>query len=173
MNIRKHIYFFLSKIRKTPVIDFIKEYKLSEEDKRKLRESRLNNLIHHAKENTTIYSNYNSLEDFPLIDKDFLRKNYDQFLSKKLNTEKAVTTRSSGSSGQPMTYYLTKEKKYMHNAEAIFFNSWGNHEIGDKFGYSRIIEASKFKTFIRNEIVLNPTNFTEDWLLEKIELLKN
>lgn len=172
MNIRKHLYFFLSKIRKTPVIDFLKEYKLDEADKKDLRNSRLNHLLQHAKENTMIYSDYNSFEEFPLINKDFLRENYDKFLSKKLDPEKAIKTRSSGSSGQPMVYYLTKEKKYRHNADAIFYNSWANYEIGDKFGYSRIIEKSKLTTFIRNETVLNPTNFTDEWLRDKVNLLK-
>lgn len=110
----------ISKIKSTPVNDFINEFNLSGEEKKELTIQRLNKLLGVAQNRTEFYHGYNRFEDFPIISKVTLRENYEQFLSNELDKDKAVIATTSGSTGQPMTFYLSKNKKYRQNAEVIF-----------------------------------------------------
>src|SRR5699024_2650495 len=120
MNLRKIGYNIMSKIKSTPVNDFINEFHLNSEEKKKITEKRLMNILEIAKENTSYYSGFDDFYDFPVISKELLREKYDDFLSDKLDKEKSIVTTTSGSSGQPMTFYLSRQKKYRQNAEVIF-----------------------------------------------------
>lgn len=174
MNIRKLGYELVSRIKNTPVNKFIKEFELSQEEKESLATKRLNYIVDHAKKNTVFYNNYKSFHDFPIISKQNLRDNYEDFLSEKINKKNSITSTTSGSSGRPMTFYLSKKKKYRQNAEVIFYNRWANIDIGDYHTYVRVTDAkSKLKLFIQNEILMNPKDLTDNWLREQVNILRN
>lgn len=174
MNIRKLGYGLVSKMKGTPVNEFIKEFELSQEKKESLASKRLNHIVDLAKKNTNFYSNYKSFQDFPIISKQTLRENYEDFLSSKIDKENSITSTTSGSSGRPMTFYLSKNKKYRQNAEVIFYNRWANIDVGDYHAYVRITDAkSKLKLFVQNEILMNPKDLTDNWLEEQVNILRN
>lgn len=172
MNIRKAGFNILSKVKSTPINDFIKEFQLSDGEKKSLASDRLSNILEIAKNNTKFYSNYNYYEEFPIISKAVLRERYDEFLSDKLNKEDAIKTTTSGSTGQPMTFYLSRNKKYRQNAEVIYYNRWANIDVGDYHAYVRVTSLkSKLKLFLQNEVLMNPKNLTDGWLDEQVEIL--
>lgn len=172
MNIRKLGFTIMSKIKKTPVQDFINEFYLNNKEKQELTSKRLNNILTIAIENTRFYSEFQNFEKFPIISKTTLRENYEQFLSSRLNKNKSVITNTSGSTGQPMTFYLSKNKKYRQNAEVIFFNNWANIDVGERHAYIKVTDVkTKFKLFIQNEILMNPKKLTKTWLDEQINIL--
>lgn len=174
MNIRKIGFEIFSKVKKTPVNKFIKEFELSQDKKNEITLKRLDNITQLAKENTIFYKKFSKFKDFPVISKEILRENYDDFLSNKINKEDAVTTTTSGSSGRPMTFYLSKNKKYRQNAEVIFYNRWANIDVGDSHAYVRVTSAkSKLKLFIQNETLMNPKDLTDNWLKEQVNILRS
>lgn len=172
MNLRKIGYNIISKLKSSPVNDFITEFHMSNEEKEELSKRRLKNILEIAREKTNFYSDYDYFYDFPIISKEILRERYDDFLSVDLDKEKAIETTTSGSSGQPMSFYLSRRKKYRQNAEVIFYNRWANIDIGDHHGYVRVTELkSKIKLFLQNEVLMNPKNLTDEWLEEQVNLL--
>ena len=172
MNIRKLGFNIVTKIKKSPIDFFINEFYLSNTDKKKIVSERLVNILSIAKNNTQFYSNYNDFKEFPIITKTTLREEYERFLSNKLNKKKAIITNTSGSTGQPMTFYLSRRKKYRQNAEVIFYNNWANIDIGDPHAYIKVTDIkSKFKLFVQNEILMNPKKLTTDWIDEQVNIL--
>lgn len=172
MNIRKMGFNLISKMSSTPVKDFLKEFKLSSEEKSELAAKRLNEIIDIATNKTKFYGDYQTFEEFPIISKSTLREKYKQFLVNDLNKDDAITTTTSGSSGQPMTFYLSRNKKYRQNAEVIFYNNWANIDVGDPHAYVRVTDAkSNFRLFLQNEILMNPKQLNDEWLSEQVEIL--
>lgn len=172
MNIRKLGYNFISKITSNPVNAFIEEFKLNDEEKTVLALKRLHNILEIAKNHTKFYANFTSFESFPIISKSILRERYDDFLSNKMNIKDSVIATTSGSSGQPMTFYLSKYKKLRQNAEVIFYNRWANIDIGDCHAYVRVTDSkSKLKLFLQNQVLMNPKHLTDDWLNKQIDFL--
>jgi len=174
MNFRKIGFELISKLKSTPVNSYINEFKLSKEAKERLALRRLDNIIELAKYHTEFYKDYNTFKEFPIISKEILRDQYNEFLSNQLNKNNSITTTTSGSSGQPMTFYLSKNKKYRQNAEVIFYNSWANIEVGEYHAYIRVTESkSKLKLAIQNQVLMNPKNLSDAWLKEQINILIN
>ena len=84
-------------------IKFILENYKSDKSK-KLRDKHLNELLSHAVQNTSFYksySNFNSISDFPVIDKLMLRESFEGFISNKHKNQKSFKVSTSGSTGTP------------------------------------------------------------------------
>ncbi|KGR79179.1 phenylacetate--CoA ligase family protein [Ureibacillus manganicus] len=172
MNLRKIGYNIISKIKSSPVKEFIREFYFSDEEKDTLASKRLELILSVAKNNTKFYSEYNTFEEFPIISKATLRERYEDFLSNKLDKKEAVITTTSGSTGQPMTFYLSKNKKYRQNAEVIFYNNWANIDVGDYHAFVRVTNLkSKLKLFLQNEVLMNPKHLSDEWLEEQVNIL--
>src|SRR5699024_6525117 len=164
----------ISKLKSTPVNSYINEFKLSKEAKEKLALRRLDKIIKLAKNHTEFYKDYNTFEEYPIISKETLRKHYNEFLSNKLDKNNSITTMNSGSSGQPMTFYLSKNKKFRQNAEVLFYNKWAGFEVGDSHAYIRVsYSKSKLELFMQNQILMNPERLSNDWLEEQLNLIIN
>lgn len=173
MNIRNVGFRLISKVKRTPVNSFIDEYDLDEKEKETLMEKRLANILKIANQNTEFYKDYRAFDDFPVIDKSVLRSHYDSFISKNADLTNSIKMTTSGSTGQPMTFHLSREKKFRQNAEVIFYNRWGALDVGDCHGYVRVTNAKSYlKLFIQNEYLMNPKSLTSEWLENQIDLLK-
>lgn len=180
-TIRNKAYWTISSIKKSPVKKFLNEFNTYYgKDINKIKEiqnERLKNLLDHACKTTKFYKEYKNsynLEDFPIIEKNILKKEINNFISNKFNKDELVTTTTSGSTGAPFTYYLTKNKKYRQNSEIIFFNNWGGYDVGTKHGYVRVTKTkSKMKLFMQNEILMDPTSINNEWLEKQRQKLLN
>jgi len=174
MNIRKFGFHLISKLKSSPVNDFINEFYLDRDEKEELISKRLNNIVATANKETVFYSKYNSFDQFPIVTKAVLRERYKDFLSRNLDSRNAIIATTSGSTGQPMTYYLSKTKKYRQNAEVIFYNRWANIDVGDAHAYIRVnYKKSSFALLMHNQVLMNPEHLTDEWISEQIKIIMN
>ncbi len=124
-------------------------------------------LLDHAVNTTQFYksfSGYKSLDDFPVIPKNQIRENYQQFLSSQYNLNELPTRSTSGSYGEPFKIHFTKNKLKRQNAEVLFFNERAGYTLGDPFLQIRIHPKSKLALFMQNSVMLIPSNINEEWL---------
>lgn len=136
----------------------------------------LENLLDHATKNTDYYKkyyNYKSLNDFPVITKEDIKKNYDGFLSNGYKKDELIKVQTSGSYGTPFNFYLTREKKQRQTAEIIYFSEWVRYYVGTKHAYLRArVDKSKAKLFMQNQYYIYTRIIDDKWLKSSREILK-
>jgi phenylacetate-CoA ligase len=112
------------------------------------QEERLHNLIKHAYENVPFYHELfhdhhllpsdiktsSDLHKIPVISKNDLRKHSSEYyLAQNISNRKIILMNSSGSTGEPFTYYITPEAFSMNYACAIRGWYWMGYKLGDTF----------------------------------------
>lgn len=110
-------------------------------ESRKRREKYLVNLLDHAVSTAEFYknfSNYSVLQDFPVINKNIIKENYNQFISDDFERSKLYAVTTSGSTGTPFTVHQDRGKRIRHVADNIYFNELANTRIGSRLYYFRI-----------------------------------
>ena len=178
-GLRKHFFWNIDWIKGGLIKNHIRELSLSFNDPDKMTELnkiKLKKLLKHASETTTFYNRYRSfdtLADFPVIQKRDIKDNYDGFISNAYNKKNLMTTKTSGSYGMPFIFYLTKEKYYRRMAEILYFNQKSGYELGKRFAQVRTSKFSKLKLFMENCYVIDPTVINEEWLEKQRQILKN
>ncbi len=101
----------------------------------------LNNLLQHASSTTPFYkdfANYNSLQDFPLINKNMIRENYELFKSEKYLTSENIPVVTSGSTGTPFKLFHNKDKRFRNTADVIYFSKMAGFQIGSRLFYMKV-----------------------------------
>lgn len=143
--IRKNIYWSLDFIKGGKLrahyndIAFIMENIGSAKSNRK-REQSLNKVLRHAVDSTPFYKEFDDfkgLEDFPVIDKNAIRDNYDDFKSSLYSKQQNHTVLTSGSTGTPFQVLQDKNKRIRNSADVIYFAHQAGFEIGQKLYYIR------------------------------------
>jgi len=141
-----------------------------------INRNRLYAFLHQAVNTTKYYKNFQGftkLGDFPVLTKNMISENYDDFFSNKYNKQQLIPVTTSGSYGTPFTFYLTKNKKARQQAEVIFFGEWAGYRIGKKHAYIRVTKVkNKWKLFLQNEYLIDPTHINEQWLVDQRRLLQ-
>lgn len=93
------------------------------------RKGYLHNLLQHATQNSEFYKpyrGYKDLSDFPIVDKEILRQNYDKiFVSEYRGREDNKEKRTSGSTGTPFTVYWDHRKHCRMIADIKYFALMG------------------------------------------------
>lgn len=144
---------------------------------KEISNERLEDIIKHACKTTNFYKNYqnyDALNKFPVITKNSIRENYNDFLSNKYNKASLIKVTTSGSYGTPFTFYLSKEKKIRQFSEVIFFNRWAGYKIGMKHVLIGAKERKNIDLLLQNKIFMKPSLLDIDWLEKQREvLLKN
>ena len=112
------------------------------------QEERLRSLVKHAYENVPFYhelfkehhlvpSDINTIADLhkiPVISKNDLRKHpADYYMARNISTRKCIRMNSSGSTGEPFTYFLTPEAFSMNYACAIRGWYWMGYRLGETY----------------------------------------
>ena len=132
-----------------------------------LAQERLEKFIEHACATTPFYKKFagvKNLTGFPVIQKQTIKENYNDFLSSVYNKDELVTTTTSGSYGMPFKFYLTKDKRARQTAEVIFFNGWAGYEIGMRYAQVRAYPRGRGLLFMQNGVLMNPSVIDVDWL---------
>lgn len=109
-------------------------------DSIKLRASRLERLISHVNETVPYYrelENANQLTDFPIVNKNLIRDNFDAFMSSKYYGEQLFSKYTSGSTGTPFRIFHDKNKKLQNTADTLYFAKKAGFELGQKLVYIR------------------------------------
>ena len=110
--------------------------------------AKLKQLIHHSYNTVPYYRNLfdqinlsptdistlNDLQKIPLLTKETIqRQGFDKFVSNKFRLKKIIKKSSSGSTGQPLKYFTTKEAYSVNIAANLRGWYWMGFRLGDKF----------------------------------------
>lgn len=129
--------------------EFEKSQYLSSEELQALQLSRLRRLIQHAWKRCPAYrerldsvelrpSSLNSFEDFqkiPILEKSDLQKGTAPFVASGWPREDLVENRSGGSTGAPVEFFMSKDRRRSRAAATLRHNRWAGWEIGDCAAY--------------------------------------
>lgn len=92
-------------------------------------------ILDHAITTSTFYKDYvgyNSISDFPIINKNIIRDNFDAFKSSKYKLEECILVSTSGSTGTPFKVLQNKRKRLRNLADNLCFFESSGYEIGQK-----------------------------------------
>ncbi|WP_066223980.1 phenylacetate--CoA ligase family protein [Formosa haliotis] len=149
-------------------INFILENYNTEASKT-ARENRLLNLLNHACKTTPFYkdvSNFKSIKDFPVINKNIIRNNYNDFKSEDYIHKKNTPVVTSGSTGTPFKLFHNKNKRLRNTADVIYFAKQAGYQLGTKLYYMKvwndINRKSKFQMWKENIVPYSIHNYTDD-----------
>lgn len=136
---------------------------------------RLNNILNHAVKTTPFYKKYAGFEklaDFPVIHKEIIKANYNEFLCPIYKNKKLFKASTSGSYGSPTTFLLSPQKRARQLAEVVFFTGWSGYKIGMKYAQVRVHPRGKFYLFKQNGILIDPSVIDNNWLEKHRCILK-
>lgn len=138
----------------------------------------IDNLLKHATNTSTFYSQYKgkAIEEFPVIDKAFIRENFEQIQSESYKEKKLHKMSTSGSTGTPLTVVQNMTKRQRVIAAVIFFGKLCGYSFGEKQVFLRVwvnsIKKSKIKKFLQNMIPVDISNLDDKKMEEIVDLLK-
>ena len=141
----------------------------------KKREVYLKNILSHSIKNLNFYNKLkvdSVLEDFPVINKNIIRDNFQDFQAKN-HFSKLYKVTTSGSTGTPFTIYLSKSKKDRNTSDTIYFAKKSGYIVGDKLVYIRLWDRQHGKSNIEKWIQNILPHDISNLLDKDIELLLN
>jgi len=71
------------------------------------------------------------LADFPVVNKEIIRKQQNKFISKHYSKSELITIYTSGSTGMPFCSYQDRNKKKHVIAELIFYSEKTGYTLGN------------------------------------------
>ena len=121
----------------------------SESELKEYQNEKLRALIKHAYENVPYYtelfdslnltpSDINTTDDLvklPILTKEIVRENFKngKIIAKNIPTKKMILTGSSGSTGEPLQYYITKDAYSMNIVSNLRGWYWMGYRLGDSY----------------------------------------
>jgi len=185
VKLRYYVFWFFDCFKKYKVCTHLKEIKFinentSSDKAQKILKERTKEILNHAKKTTSFYNDYSNistLSDFPVVNKNILRDNFDKFRSSIfLNNKFNHKVSTSGSTGTPFTTYLNINKKVRNTADTIYFAEKTGFRIGYKLLYIRLWDEqhkrSKLSYWIQNIIHHNIFNLKDNDIDKLIKTLK-
>ena len=130
-------FLFGSKIRNhlTEVTYVLSNYSSSKS--KQIREYNLSKILVHAAHTTSFYKKYNhkSLQNFPVINKNIVRDNIEDFKSSAYKKTKNKTIKTSGSTGAFLKLEHNRNKVLRNTADTLYFSRKVNFKVctGPKF----------------------------------------
>lgn len=144
----------------------------------KENKKQLEKLIQHSTSTVNFYKNkgYKSLTDFPVLNKNIIRDNYDDFFSNQFKKEDCKLVFTSGSTGTPFRLHQNKSKVQKINVDNIYFSRKSNYHIGDPLVFIRawlykIDLTAKFDYFKKNITAFSTFDLVGDGAHEVIASL--
>lgn len=178
---RKNAFWLLDSLKGSHVKNAYKQLKLVDEldsDSRTLKihqQSQIIELLGHAISTTEFYRNIRSTElnAFPVINKNIIRDNQEDFLSNRFSKSDLITMETSGSTGTPFTCFQDLGKKRRVNAEVIYFSEKAGYSVGNNLIFLRAItkesQKSKIRQWIQNESLVDISNLDDSRILGVLE----
>jgi phenylacetate-CoA ligase len=144
------------------------------------RQDLLQNILNNATNTTPFYKKYRTFEtlnDFPVIDKNTFRDNFNEFKSEKFLYKKVKKIITSGSTGVTMIVNQDANKKLRNSADNIYFSKLAGFKIGYKLIFLRhwdfYIRKSTFSNWIHNIQEEEVFNLNEQYINNLIISLNN
>ena len=142
----------------------------------KRRNDYLENILNHAVSTVPFYSEtkgFNSITDFPIVNKLILREQFDNFLSIKHKDKKSFEVSTSGSTGTPLLVLQDKRKKQRNRADTIYFSRKSGYIIGHKLYYIRawgkLLKKRFFTCFLQNVKTVSVNDLNNEKLPQLIK----
>ena len=172
-KIRKKIFWALDKVRGAKVSSHLKEVSglIQSKDSKKIHylNDRKDVLLNHACNSTSFYSSFSetdSLQDYPVVNKTIIREDFGAFLSSSFTDEERVPAVTSGSTGTPFTVYHDQDKKNRNTADTIFFAKKAGYDIGHRLIYLKIWAEEKMSSplhyWMQNIVPVDVIKLTDD-----------
>ncbi len=139
-----------SKVRILPVLNFLRETQWwSFSNLKELQQNRLVSLIKHAYEDVPYYHKIfiklklkpddikspDGLQKLPILTKEDIKNNFDNLIARNYPKEKLIPSSTSGSTGEPMRFFVDKECHAWNMAAAYREWRWAGYNLGDKMAY--------------------------------------
>ena len=152
------------------------------------QDDKLNKLIKHSYENVPYWRKlFNKLKlrpsdiktkddlwKLPVLSKDDIRKNLDRMLAENFPKKRFIEKHSSGSTGEPLKYYVDKEKYSWNLASMLCCWKWAGYEFGQKWVRVQLWPHSKLSEKVLDKLArctyIGAYKF-EDEAIEKAVLL--
>ena len=142
-------------------------------------EINLEKLLQHAVNNTEFYKkniNYESLNDFQVINKNIILDNIDEFKSMSYINKKSKYVSTSGSTGIPLKLIHDVNKKHRNTADNIYFSKLSGFKIGHELLYLRhwreAHRKSKLLAWIQNIYPIEVLDLNDDYISKLINRLE-
>jgi phenylacetate-CoA ligase len=123
----------------------------------KVQEDYLTSILKYATENVAFYKGFkefDSIKSFPVVNKNIIRDNYEEFQSPKYPEKSFVDMSTSGSTGTPFVVRHDKNKRNRVYAEMIYFWGKAGYQIGMKYVFFRFhMPTNKLTTWTRNVLM--------------------
>jgi phenylacetate-CoA ligase len=168
-KLRQTLFWVSDSVKGGYIGTYIREHELLEnkkiDDEQVLKE-RLKELLNHTTQYVpfyTSYRNWDSLYDFPIINKKILKDNFNDFLSSAYKINSLNTGQTSGSYGTPFTFYFTKQKKARKTAEIIHYNEKIGFTLGMSHAHIALRKKTSFELFLQNQILIKPVGMGYEW----------
>jgi len=144
-----------------------------------MRENYLNNILNHAIKTVPYYknsNNYNSITDFPVVNKLILRKELDDFISIKFTNKPGYKVSTSGSTGTPLHVFMDIGKRNRNTADTLYFGEKAGYKIGHRLFYMKVWGSMFTKTawysFLQNIKTINVRDVKDNHIQDLISKIK-
>jgi phenylacetate-CoA ligase len=168
-ELRQTLFWFVDSVQGGYIGTYIRELELLENkkiDDEQVLKKRLKELLNHTTQYVpfyTSYRNWNSLYDFPIINKKILKNNFNDFLSSAYKINSLNTGQTSGSYGTPFNFYFTNQKKARKTAEIIHYNNKAGFKLGMNHAHIALRSKSPFELLLQNQIIIKPVGMGYEW----------
>ncbi|GAA3512647.1 phenylacetate--CoA ligase family protein [Aquimarina addita] len=143
---RKFIFRSLDILKGNPIKKNYEDIQnlIENSDKESLKNKKdlyLKGLLQHAVDTTAYYkknSEFSSIADFPLTNKNLIRDHFDEFVSSKYTPEKCTLVSTSGSTGAPFSVLQDANKRVRNTADNLYFSKRSGYRIGQQLVYVKI-----------------------------------
>jgi phenylacetate-CoA ligase len=154
--------------------EFEKTQYLSADELRHLQERRLQALLQHAYARCPFYrrrfdragvcpNDIRALEDLralPILEKRDIQEHGSAMLAQDWPANDLLRNQTGGSTGEPITFYLTSERKCSRAAATLRHNRWAGWQIGDRaaviWGAVRDKPADTLRSRLRGALLRDP-----------------
>lgn len=183
-TLRRKMFWYVDTLKGSPIKKHYKEIKdILDNPLRtesiKANERNLKKLLVHAVGSTPFYKNfseYRSLQDFPVINKKLIQDNFELFKSNKFKVGSLFKVSTSGSTGVPFKLYHNKNKRQRNTADILFFSEKSGYSIGDLLFELEVWRAhnkrKKIKNLLQNTVQFDISKLTGDRIEQFLEFLE-
>ncbi len=181
---RRTIFWTIDFIKGAPIKNHIKDISnilnnYSSNESIKKRKEYLSDLLKHATSSTDFYQNipYNSLNNFPLINKNIIQSKPEEFESSLYRNKVNKLICTSGSTGAVLKIKHDKNKVHRTTADTLYFSKKIGFKTGSKLFYFRhwneYYKKSKLLRIVQNIKPIEVLKITKNSTEELISEVKN
>lgn len=147
-KLRHRLFWLIDAVKGSPVKKHLEQmdqmFHLPFDELQKKNKPHLENLLKTAVSHTEFYQTckgITSLEDFPVVNKNSIRQNFDKINLPESVSGKRFSVSTSGSTGTPFQIYQSQGKKIRNTADTLYFAKRSGFSVGYRLLYLRLWSA--------------------------------